>query len=1102
MSIMLPPAPASTELAAEALADQLTERLQSTRQRVLVTRRLVCASVAVIAAVAAISTLALVDYLAELPFAVRAVGFACFGAAIALGEYSIFRRFIARLTLSKAAAMTEVRVAQFGQRLRTSLDYRQRQPAPAEASPGLLAAMHRQAAGLAQKVDWDEIVDGRPVVLAFSAAALTLTAWCVALILSSEYRIATARAMLLPAEYTHVGYTPHEQTARFGDSVELAVTIEGRPIRSAIVRYRPAGSADDAWTTIDLAEPEKQERRDDADGAGEAVALSGDFTAKIANLERDLDIEVVAGPRPLPLGHITVLQPLTVKGATAHVVPPKYSGRPDETFESLDLKVPEGSNIELRLELNRAAAEATLFPIAAPSEDKKDADEHGRAVSLAISENSLIGTLNDLRQSSSYTVSAQAADGMSLDPVPLRIRVRLDQPPEIKFLAPPEELVVTPTTEVAIIAEASDDLGLYKVGIQYRIDDGEPRTLWEGSGDGSTDPLRATSLLLLEDLHATYRNSVSYFAFAEDNYFGSRRRTTTELRFIDIRPYKIDYQVVDSQGGCCNGSSVSLEELIHMQRKNLGAAFAARQERSNVPEVAEKLRRGEATLLEKTREFAAGVQAAAGPVPTLDAAVQAMKQAVEQLSRQEIDEAVDAEQAALAALVQARENLRQLLKNSNSQQASNCRKFDRQFQQKLRMPEKKDSAEEKLAQARAKLEELAERERKWGQQAKQCCNSTGSSPSQSPSQSQPSPSQEASTPAPEELVKAQDELRSQLNALKQELAAQNEAGDAAQKQAEQADQAMRQGQQDLQARKAEEASRAADDSARKLEELADHLAAIAAHDFGERLDEAHRQAQEIARRQEELAGEIEASQPGSTDERSDLQREQESLATRVDMLGEVLDKLRGDAAGESSAVRRELDAALSNSPPEQIAGRMTQAAQDLESDRAAQAARDAAEARDRMNELAAALGAARGRFAQPQLEELLKLEEQLAQLIQQAQRAKEATSGQLAEAERKWQALAEKLARMARTDQRLADALDRLQRGGLRPNGGQMVAEGHYSWIELGDFHGAREVAKALQTKIQEEILAGAMLDSDQPIPAEYKPLVEEYYRTLSDDLR
>ena len=46
-----------------------------------------------------------------------------------------------------------------------------------------------------------------------------------------------------------------------------------------------------------------------------------------------------------------------------------------------------------------------------------------------------------------------------------------------------------------------------------------------------------------------------------------------------------------------------------------------------------------------------------------------------------------------------------------------------------------------------------------------------------------------------------------------------------------------------------------------------------------------------------------------------------------------------------------------------------------------------------------------------------------------------------------------------------------------------------------------RSVNQALQAKIQEAILAGALQDSDEPVPPQYRELVEKYYKTLSDDL-
>jgi hypothetical protein len=43
---------------------------------------------------------------------------------------------------------------------------------------------------------------------------------------------------------------------------------------------------------------------------------------------------------------------------------------------------------------------------------------------------------------------------------------------------------------------------------------------------------------------------------------------------------------------------------------------------------------------------------------------------------------------------------------------------------------------------------------------------------------------------------------------------------------------------------------------------------------------------------------------------------------------------------------------------------------------------------------------------------------------------------------------------------------------------------------------------QALQVKIQDIILKDILLDKDEPVPPQFKALVEEYYRVLSDDAR
>ena len=55
-------------------------------------------------------------------------------------------------------------------------------------------------------------------------------------------------------------------------------------------------------------------------------------------------------------------------------------------------------------------------------------------------------------------------------------------------------------------------------------------------------------VLPLEDHEVTFQDGVTYYAFAEDNHPDKPQRITTELQWIDIRPYKRTYQILDTGG--------------------------------------------------------------------------------------------------------------------------------------------------------------------------------------------------------------------------------------------------------------------------------------------------------------------------------------------------------------------------------------------------------------------------------------------------------------------------------------------------------------------------------------------------------------------------
>ena len=311
-------------------------------------------------------------------------------------------------------------------------------------------------------------------------------------------------------------------------------------------------------------------------------------------------------------------------------------------------------------------------------------------------------------------LTAADTDRVNLEPVRRRIKVAADQGPTLRFIEPEESLAVIPTTEVPIQVEARDDFGLSVLGINFKIGDGPEETLHLGRFNDQPLTAHALEVLYLEKYPLDYKGAITYYAFAEDNYPPKPHRVVSDLRFIDILPFKQEYQFVEGEGSC-NGSSISLEELIARQRDNLNRTFTLEREAPIDDAAAGRLAKYEGELHAATAEFAQGIAAIAGPIPALDEAVAAMQSAQTSLAAKDLGAARPLEEAALKGLISARQNLRKMMKQNSSSQASACRKFDRQQSQKLRRPPAEENKQQ-LAALEKDVRELARREEKFSEE--------------------------------------------------------------------------------------------------------------------------------------------------------------------------------------------------------------------------------------------------------------------------------------------------------------------------------------------------------------------------------------------------
>jgi hypothetical protein len=520
-------APQST-MTPRARAACLIERLEATRAAIRSRMQVSFLLLAGLAVLQLAGLLAFLDWLVVMPASVRVMGWGVIGILAGLLLLPVLFAFSKpKLGRRHAAAEVEARFPQLGQRVRTMLDYAEPDAEPTPAAPGLVDALAADTEEQTRPLDFRSLADWR-VARRFGAAVFVFAAlYVILLIVSSEARIAAQRLLLLPATYTTLEVSPGDQTVKFGDELTVQATLSGRPVEKVELQHRPPGG--DGWTAISLA-PEQD--------SGKTQKLLGTFQTTLKDCRDDLEYRVVAGPVESPVYRLTILRPLVLKNVEATVEPPAYTRRPPAVVKDGNFKAIAGSHARFRIALDRQPSAARL--ILSPA---------GTLLPLVVDGNTLTGELASVEKDLEYQIDAEANDGQRLENVPrFRIEIVPDRKPTVRILKPKEQIEVTPSTEVHMRIEASDDFGLSAVGIVYQVGSGPRQTLLLQRDPAQPTSLKAEAVLPLEEHELSLQDAIIYFAFAEDNNPNSPQRSTTDLQFIDIRPYKRTYQLLDTGG--------------------------------------------------------------------------------------------------------------------------------------------------------------------------------------------------------------------------------------------------------------------------------------------------------------------------------------------------------------------------------------------------------------------------------------------------------------------------------------------------------------------------------------------------------------------------
>src|SRR5215831_14116251 len=122
-----------------------------------------------------------------------------------------------------------------------------------------------------------------------------------------------------------------------------------------------------------------------------------------------------------------------------------------------------------------------------------------------------------------------------------------DQMPTVRFSKPGRDSQATPVEELFLEARADDDYGVKSMNLFYSVNGGKEKSVNLFSGRPLAE-VSGSHTIYLEELGLNPGDFVSYYAKATDtDTVAGPKTATSDIYFVQIRPFKKDYRQAQSQ---------------------------------------------------------------------------------------------------------------------------------------------------------------------------------------------------------------------------------------------------------------------------------------------------------------------------------------------------------------------------------------------------------------------------------------------------------------------------------------------------------------------------------------------------------------------------
>jgi hypothetical protein len=317
----------------------------------------------------------------------------------------------------------------------------------------LMDAHVRETAGELSRVDLGGI--GRPRHLGRWTAlgGIATAVLAAALVAAPAPTLLAARRLLHPsltepARIVRFAVEPGDAEVDAGSDLTVTARVEGtRDVPH--IRFAAPGAA---WAAAAMS------------GVSEARDARS-YTFTFRKMDQDLAYQIAAAGRESDTWTVRVTEPPRVLGYRLTYVYPRYSGLPAETrvAASGDVSALAGTEVTLDIEVNDPESGGYLEIGGARLDLARASDSMGRVASFTVREPRRYRVHLTDRRGRDRFVSPEFA----IEPVP-------DRPPALTVLHPARDIDLPEQMRVALAATAVDDYGLTQIVLQHQVGDRAP----------------------------------------------------------------------------------------------------------------------------------------------------------------------------------------------------------------------------------------------------------------------------------------------------------------------------------------------------------------------------------------------------------------------------------------------------------------------------------------------------------------------------------------------------------------------------------------------------------------------------------------------------